>query len=169
MKNSIITEERKKLGLSQEELANKLNISQKSVSKYELFARRPSYETLLDMATLFNVSIEDLLLNFLSEGDYLNYKKNIHQLSEIVHPAKNNNQLDTSEYPHDQQLSSDERTLLQAFDRCSEECKQYLIAKAQVLSVEGISAVATGEYGKYIDEAKKSHPSDGIEKTKTGT
>lgn len=77
MRKSIIAEERKKLGLSQEELANKLNISQKSVSKYELFDRRPSYETLLDMATLFNVSIENLLLNFLSEGDYLSYKKNI--------------------------------------------------------------------------------------------
>ena len=165
MKNSIITEERKKLGLSQEELANKLNISQKSVSKYELFARRPSYETLLDMATLFNVPIEDLLLNFLSEGDYLKYKENVHQLSEIAYPTKNKNQLDTSESPHDQHLSPNERTLLQAFDRCSEECKQYLIAKAHVLSVEGISAVAAGEYGKYIDEEKKSHPLNGTEDT----
>ncbi|MDE6686258.1 MAG: helix-turn-helix transcriptional regulator, partial [Lachnospiraceae bacterium] len=65
------------------------------------------------------------------------------------------------------QISSDGESLLQAFDQCNEECQQYLIAKAQVLSVEGISAVAAGEYGKYIDEEKKSHPSDGIKKTGT--
>lgn len=63
MKNSRITDERKKLGLSQEELANKLNISQKSVSKYECGARRPSYETLLAMSSLFGVTTDYLLGN----------------------------------------------------------------------------------------------------------
>lgn len=155
MRKSIIAEERKKLGLSQEELADKLNISQKSVSKYELFDRRPSYETLFDMASLFNISIEDILLNFLSESDYINREMNTHQMPEITHINKN------------QQFSTDEESLLQAFAQCSDECRQYLIAKAHVLSVEGISAVAGNEYGKYIDEEKKSHPSDGI--TKTGT
>lgn len=63
MKNSRITEERKKLGLSQEELANRLKISQKSISKYECGARRPSYETLLAMASLFGVTTDYLLGN----------------------------------------------------------------------------------------------------------
>lgn len=58
-----IAEERKKLGLSQEELANKLKISQKSISKYECGARRPSYETLLAMASLFGVTTDYLLGN----------------------------------------------------------------------------------------------------------
>lgn len=58
-----IAEERKKLGLSQEELANKLKISQKSISKYEHGARRPSYETLLAMASLFGVTTDYLLGN----------------------------------------------------------------------------------------------------------
>lgn len=63
MYNSRIATERKKLGLSQEELANKLKVSQKSISKYECGTRRPSYETLLSMASLFGVSVDYLLGN----------------------------------------------------------------------------------------------------------
>ncbi len=58
---SRIAEERKKLGYSQEELANRLKISQKSISKYECGTRRPSYETLLAMSSLFEVSTDYLL------------------------------------------------------------------------------------------------------------
>ncbi len=61
MEHSRIAEERKKLGLSQEELANKLKISQKSISKYECGTRRPSYETLVAMSSIFNVSVDYLL------------------------------------------------------------------------------------------------------------
>lgn len=63
MEYSRIAEERKKLGLSQEALAEKVNISQKSISKYERGAGRPSYETLTAMAALFHVSIDYLLGN----------------------------------------------------------------------------------------------------------
>lgn len=58
-----IAEQRKLLGLSQEELAAKLNISQKSISKYERGDRRPSYEVLVAMASLFGVSVDYLLGN----------------------------------------------------------------------------------------------------------
>lgn len=58
-------------------------------------------------------------------------------------------------------ISAEEETLLQSFNRCDKECKKYLISKAGVLCVEGISAVAAGEYGKYVDEEKKSFPSSG--------
>lgn len=58
-----IAEQRKLLGLSQEELATKLNISQKSISKYERGDRRPSYEVLVAMASLFGVSVDYLLDN----------------------------------------------------------------------------------------------------------
>jgi transcriptional regulator with XRE-family HTH domain len=60
-------------------------------------------------------------------------------------------------------ISTEEEMLLQSFERCDDECKQYLIAKAGVLCVEGISAVAAGEYGKYVDPEKKSYPSNGTE------
>lgn len=58
-------------------------------------------------------------------------------------------------------LSEDEERMLLSFNLCDDECKKYLIAKAGVLCVEGISAVAAGEYGKYDDEEKKSFPSSG--------
>ena len=56
-----IATERKRLDLTQEELTEKLNISQKSISKYETGARKPSFETLTEMAKLFNVSTDYLL------------------------------------------------------------------------------------------------------------
>lgn len=58
-------------------------------------------------------------------------------------------------------ISEDEESLLQSFNRCDGECKKYLISKAGVLCVEGISAVAANEYGKYVDEEKKAFPSSG--------
>lgn len=60
-------------------------------------------------------------------------------------------------------ITAEEETLLQKFNRCDDECKQYLLAKAGVLCVEGISAVASGEYGKYADDEKKSFLSSGTE------
>lgn len=60
-------------------------------------------------------------------------------------------------------ITAEEESLLQSFNRCDDECKKYLLAKAGVLCVEGISAVAAGEYGKYADEEKKSYPSSGTE------
>ena len=56
-----IAEQRKKLRLSQEELAEKLNISQKSISKYELGNRKPQYKVLVRMAEYFGVTTDYLL------------------------------------------------------------------------------------------------------------
>lgn len=72
MENLRITKERKRLGLSQAQLASKLNISQKSISKYECGTRRPSYETLLAMSSIFGVSVDYLLGREDSSGQGLN-------------------------------------------------------------------------------------------------
>lgn len=61
MIGSKIADLRKELELSQEELAEKLNISQKSISKYERGNRRPSYEVLTAIASLFGVTTDYLL------------------------------------------------------------------------------------------------------------
>ncbi len=58
-------------------------------------------------------------------------------------------------------ITDEEELMLQSFNRCDDECKKYLLAKAGVLCVEGISAVAATEYGKYVDEEKKYYPSSG--------
>ena len=61
MEYSKIATERKKLGLSQKELAIKIGVYQKSISKYERGVSRPTYETLIAMAKLFDVSLDYLL------------------------------------------------------------------------------------------------------------
>ena len=56
-----IAEERKRLGLSQAQLAKQVNISQTAVAKQETGANYPSIETLEDYANLFNVTTDYLL------------------------------------------------------------------------------------------------------------
>lgn len=48
--------------LTQEELANKLSLSKSNISKYESNDVEPNIETLNKLATLFNVSLDYLLV-----------------------------------------------------------------------------------------------------------
>lgn len=52
---------RKRMGLSQEELADKLNVSRQAVSKWERDESLPDTNNLLAMAKLYNVSLDDLI------------------------------------------------------------------------------------------------------------
>lgn len=56
-----IIEERKRLGLSQEELAEKLSVSRQAVSKWEGAQSTPDLQRILQMAELFEVSTDYLL------------------------------------------------------------------------------------------------------------
>lgn len=56
-----IEELRKKMGLSQEDLAKKLNMTQQRISAYEKGKREPDLETLKLFADFFNVSTDYLL------------------------------------------------------------------------------------------------------------
>lgn len=53
-------------------------------------------------------------------------------------------------------LSKDEQELLLSYNKCNDDCKRYLKAKAEVLCVEGISAVAAPEIfdGEELRQAK---------------
>ncbi len=52
---------RKKAGLSQEELAEKLDVSRQAVSKWELGAAVPTADKLLEISDLFGVSLDHLM------------------------------------------------------------------------------------------------------------
>ncbi len=54
---------RKQYGLSQVELAKKLNLADTSISAYELSKNEPTIDTLKNMSKLFNISIDELVGN----------------------------------------------------------------------------------------------------------
>ena len=49
---------RKQKGLSQEELANRLNVSRQTISKWEAGQTTPELEKLRNLAKLFNISVD---------------------------------------------------------------------------------------------------------------
>lgn len=53
---------RKKSGLSQENLAEKLNISRQTLSKWELGESTPDMEKLIAISDLFEISLDELML-----------------------------------------------------------------------------------------------------------
>lgn len=55
-----ITFYRKKMKLTQEELANKINVKKTSVSSWERKANSPDIETLYELCKLFNISLEEM-------------------------------------------------------------------------------------------------------------
>ncbi|MDO4545539.1 MAG: helix-turn-helix transcriptional regulator, partial [Bacillota bacterium] len=62
---------RKKNGWSQEELAEKLNVSRQSVSKWESAASIPDINRILELAQLFGVTTDYLLKDELGEEEFL--------------------------------------------------------------------------------------------------
>ena len=56
-----LLEYRKRSGLTQEELADKLNISRQSVSKWERAESSPDTDNLIELAKIYGVTLDDLL------------------------------------------------------------------------------------------------------------
>lgn len=55
-----ITKLRKKAGLSQEELAEKLNVTRQTISKWELGQSKPDFDKLIEISKIFNIGLEEL-------------------------------------------------------------------------------------------------------------
>lgn len=60
---------RKQAGLSQEDLANELNISRQSVSKWEQAQSIPDLDKIIQLSTFFNVSTDYLIKDEIENGD----------------------------------------------------------------------------------------------------
>ncbi|MBQ7332926.1 MAG: helix-turn-helix transcriptional regulator [Clostridia bacterium] len=58
---------RKKSGLSQEELAERLNVSRQAISKWESGAANPESEKLIAISNYFNVSVDYLIKDEIEE------------------------------------------------------------------------------------------------------
>lgn len=60
---------RKQNGLSQEALAEKLGISRQSISKWERAESSPDTDNLISLAKLYNISLDELLLNNIGNAE----------------------------------------------------------------------------------------------------
>lgn len=59
--NNRLYELRKQRGFSQEELANKLNVSRQTISKWEVGDSTPDMEKLIAISDLFHISLDELV------------------------------------------------------------------------------------------------------------
>lgn len=76
-----IAEQRKKLGLNQEELAGKIGVSRSALSLYEIDRRKPDLETVKKIASLFGVTTDYLLG---AEGDTMGTEEKINEIAQRV-------------------------------------------------------------------------------------
>lgn len=72
---NFIMDKRKALGLTQQQLADRLNISFQAVSKWENGTTYPNIEILRDLATVLDVSVDDILAGSERDMDSLSYSK----------------------------------------------------------------------------------------------
>lgn len=70
-----IAEKRKELGLTQQQLAERLNISFQAVSKWENGSTYPNIESLYELATALNVSVDEILIGNEKAKVGLSYSK----------------------------------------------------------------------------------------------
>lgn len=63
-----ISNARKQIGITQEILGEKLNVTRKHISVIEAAVNRPSLDILVDIANALNVSADDLLVDSLSHS-----------------------------------------------------------------------------------------------------
>ena len=54
---------RKQKGLSQEELANRLNVSRQTISKWEVGDSTPEMEKLIAISDMFGISLDELVMD----------------------------------------------------------------------------------------------------------
>lgn len=70
--------------LSQSELANKLGVAKSTISMYEVGKREPDFETLEEIADLFNVDMNFLLGKDGSENDHYYLNDETRQIAQEI-------------------------------------------------------------------------------------
>lgn len=70
-----IMEKRKALGMTQQQLAERLNVSFQAISKWENGATYPNIEILKDLSTVLDVTVDEILQGSEKQADGLSYSK----------------------------------------------------------------------------------------------
>lgn len=74
-----LLELRKTKGLSQEEVAERLDVTRQTVSKWETDQSTPDFDKIVPLCNLYNITTDELLI-----GDSSNYKKNDNSFKEKI-------------------------------------------------------------------------------------
>ena len=74
---------RKKKGLSQEELAEKLGVSRQSVSKWESNNTYPETDKIVQICNIFECSMDDLINDKVTDVE-TTYRKNKNNLNNVI-------------------------------------------------------------------------------------
>lgn len=82
--NEKLIELRKKHGISQEELGNKINVSRQAISKWESEQAKPEVDKIKEISKVFNVSIEYLLNDELNEDIKIKKTKDKKKIKKII-------------------------------------------------------------------------------------
>lgn len=72
---SFIMSRRKELGMTQQQLADKLHVSFQAVSKWENGTTHPNIEVLYELAIILDVTTDEILVGGRKEADELSYSK----------------------------------------------------------------------------------------------
>jgi transcriptional regulator with XRE-family HTH domain len=77
---------RKQKGLSQEELANRLNVSRQTISKWEVGDSTPDMEKLIAISDMFGISLDELVMDKVPAqmGETFSKSETVSQLKKTV-------------------------------------------------------------------------------------
>lgn len=84
--NNKLYQLRKQKGLSQEELANRLNVSRQTVSKWEMGDSSPDMEKLITISDFFEISLDELVKG--KESDSPNTKSSKTEVLNVKYGVK---------------------------------------------------------------------------------
>ena len=79
-----LLELRKTKGLSQEEVAERLNVTRQTVSKWETDQSTPDFDKIVPLCSLYNITTDELLIS-----DSFDYKKADNSYKEVIEESEN--------------------------------------------------------------------------------
>ena len=100
---------RKQKKISQEKLAKELNVSRSTVAMWENNSNEPDINTLVKIANLFKISLDELACN--EKDDFLLFENN----SKVLNVAAPNPLLKEFEIDNDEYITDHENKLIDAY------------------------------------------------------
>ncbi len=143
-----LKELREHKGLTQKDLAQKLNLTQSTIAYYESGKKLPTVDTLKSLAKFFNVSTDFLL-----------------GLSKFQRFSETAAQSALNESPNYQSapLSGEHRKVIRYFDRLNNENKEFVIGKMiELFKEQPVDDEITRELERYRLELLSRNDSSGL-------